>query len=345
MRYAVILAGGRGTRFWPLSRRALPKQCLSLDGGPTLIQRTLARILPLVPAERVLVVTGPDMADAIRAQLPDLPAANLLVEPSARNTAPVAAWTAWEVARRGGGSLCVLPSDHMIADEPAFLKVLADAFAVAEAGRGSIVTIGIAPTHPETGFGYIEPAAEAPVAGARAVRRFVEKPARAAAEALIASGCLWNAGMFCWRADTVQDAVRAFLPRTAGAMDRLLAGAPLDAVWSDTDATSVDYGILERSPDIRVLPGRFGWSDVGSWPALADVLPAQPWGCGVGQVEARDAAGNVVYAPERLVALLGVQDLVVVDTPDVLLVANKADGQRVKDLLDQVERRWPGRHD
>lgn len=343
MRYAVILAGGRGTRFWPLSRRALPKQCLSLDGGPTLIQRTLARVLPVVPAERVLVVTGPDMADAIRAQLPELPAENLLIEPSARNTAPVAAWTAWEVARRGGGSLCVLPSDHMIADEPGFRRVLADAFDHAEAGRGRIVTLGIAPTHPETGFGYIEPGAT--VDGARAVRRFVEKPERAAAEALIAAGCLWNAGMFCWRADTVQDAVRAHLPRTAAAMDALLAGRPLAEAWTDTDATSVDYGILERWPDIRVLPGNFGWSDVGSWPALAEVLPAQAWGCGVGTVEARAASGNVVYAPDRLVALLGVDDLVVVDTPDVLLVAHRSQGQKVKDLLDQVERRWPGRHD
>lgn len=343
MLYAVILAGGRGTRFWPLSRRALPKQCLSLDGGPTLIQRTYARVLPMIPAERVLVVTGPEMAEAIRAQLPDLPAGNLLIEPSSRNTAPVAAWTAWEVERRGGGTICVLPSDHMISDEPAFRATLSAAMAEASHRAGSLVTLGIHPTHPETGFGYIEPApGDEPV---RAVKRFVEKPNRERAEELILAGCFWNAGMFCWRSDTLQAAVRTFLPRTALAMDRLLQGESLANAWADTDAISVDYGILERSVDIRVVPGSFGWSDVGSWPALAEVLPAQEWGCGVGEVIALRASGNIVYAPHKLVALLGVDDLVVVDTPDVLLVTRKAAGQQVKDMLEQAERRWPGKHD
>lgn len=343
MLYAVILAGGRGTRFWPLSRRALPKQCLSLDGGPTLIQRTVARILPLVPVERVLVVTGPDMASAIRAQLPDLPAENLLIEPSARNTAPVAAWTAWEVARRGGGTICVLPSDHMIGDEDGFRTALA--IALTSAGEGGIVTLGIRPTHPETGFGYIEPAAPTTPGSVTPVRRFVEKPDQQRAIELIATGCVWNAGMFCWRSETVQAAVRSFLPRTAAAMDAWRDGAPLTDVWGRTDATSVDYGILERSDGIRVVPGDFGWSDVGSWPALAEILPAHDWGCGVGEVESLRASGNVVYSRDRLVALLGVEDLVIVDTPDVLLVARKSEGQKVKDLLDQVEQRRPRRYD
>ncbi len=343
MLYAVILAGGRGTRFWPLSRRALPKQCLSLDGGPTLIQRTVARILPLVPVDRVLVVTGPDMAEAIRAQLPDLPAANLLIEPSARNTAPVAAWTAWEVARRGGGTICVLPSDHMIADEHSFRAALG--LALTSAGEGGIVTLGIRPTHPETGFGYIEPVAPTAPGCITPVRRFVEKPDHERAVELIRSGCVWNAGMFCWRSDIVQEAVRRFLPRTAAAMQAWSEGAPLPSVWGETDATSVDYGILERSDGIRVVPGEFGWSDVGSWPALAEILPAQEWGSGVGDVESLRSTGNVVYSRDRLVALLGVEDLVIVDTPDVLLVARKAEGQKVKDLLDQVERHRPRRYD
>lgn len=342
MLYAVILAGGRGTRFWPLSRRAMPKQCLSLDGGPTLIQRTVSRIVPLIPLERVLVVTGPDMAEAVREQLPDLPPGNLLVEPSARNTAPVAAWTAWEVARRGGGTLCVLPSDHVIADEPAFRAALA--LALESASAGGIVTLGIQPTHPETGFGYIAPRSLAPAGAVTPVERFVEKPDSPRAKELIAAGCLWNAGMFCWRADTVQAAVRAFLPRTAAAMEDWVAGVSIHDAWPQTDATSVDYGILERSRDIGVVPGDFGWSDVGSWPALAEILPAEPWGCGVGEVEALRATGNVVYSPGRLVALLGVDDLVVVDTPDVLLVALKSEGQKVKDLLDQVEQRRSRRY-
>ena len=237
----------------------------------------------------------------------------------------------------------MLPSDHMILDEPAFRGVLVAAMQEASDRTGSLVTLGIQPTHPETGFGYIEPVPG--VAPVRAVRRFVEKPNRAQAEALILEGCLWNAGMFCWRSDTLQAAVRAFLPRTASAMDRLMEGEPLANAWADTDATSVDYGILERSTDIRVVPGDFGWSDVGSWPALAEVLPEQEWGCGVGDVSALRSSGNVVYAPHKLVALLGVDDLVVVDTPDVLLVTRKSAGQQVKDILQQVERRWPGKHD
>lgn len=339
MLYAVILAGGRGTRFWPLSRRALPKQCLSLDGGPTLIQRTVARVLPMVPIDRILVVTGVDMLPAVRDQLPDLPAENLLVEPSPRNTAPAAAWTAWEVARRDPeATLCVLPSDHAIADEPAFRACLQ--VAVDAASAGGIVIIGICPTRPETGFGYIQPMGEGSV---RQVQRFVEKPGSAAAEALIVAGCLWNAGMFCWRADAIQAAVRNFMPRTAEAMDRLLSGDPEG--WAGTEATSVDYGILERSRDVLVVSGDFGWSDVGSWPALEAVLPAEDWGCGPADVEALRSSGNVVYSRERVVALLGVEDLVVVDTPDVLLVAHKREGQKVKEILDRLERRSPGRFD
>lgn len=358
MLYAVILAGGRGTRFWPLSRRARPKQCISLDGGPTLIQRTVERVLPLVPVERILVVTGPDMLEAVREQLPGLPAGNLLVEPSPRNTAPAAAWTAWEVARRDpDATICVLPSDHAITDEPAFRECLR--VATAAAAEGGVVVIGIRPTRPETGFGYIEPetaaTGDASAAGdtghasdatpaadlrPRPVRTFLEKPDAATAERLIAAGCLWNAGMFCWRASTVIDVVRRCLPATAVAMDRLLAGDR--AAWTQTDATSVDYGILERIDGIRVVPGDFGWSDVGSWPALAEVLPAQAWGWGPAEVEAVRAEGNVVYSADRLVALLGVDDLIVVDTPDVLLVAHRREGQRVKEVLDAVERRRPG---
>ena len=339
MLYAVILAGGRGTRFWPLSRRALPKQCLSLDGGPTLIQRTVARVLPLVPIERILVVTGVDMLPAVRDQLPDLPVENLLVEPSPRNTAPAAAWTAWEVTRRDPeATICVFPSDHVIADEPAFRECVVSAVHAARAG--SIVIIGIRPTRPETGFGYIQPTG---VGSVRHVERFVEKPGSAAAEALIGAGCLWNAGMFCWRADAIQAAVRSFMPRTADGMDRLVAGDPEG--WAATDATSVDYGILERASDVLVVSGDFGWSDVGSWPALEGILPGGDWGCGMADVEALRSAGNVVYSRDRVVALLGVEDLVVVDTPDVLLVAHKREGQAVKEIFDRLDRRTPGKFD
>lgn len=340
--WAVVMAGGRGTRFWPLSRRALPKQCLSLDGGPTLIQRTLRRLHPLVPPERVLVVTGPDMVDAVRAQLPELPAENLLVEPAPRNTAPVVAWTAQVVAARGGGVLAVLPSDHAITHEDRFRAALAAGARVAEGG--ALVTLGVVPTRPETGFGWIEPAeGEGPD---RPVRRFVEKPALPMAEALFAGGRhLWNAGMFMWRHDVVLDAVRSHLPGCGGAVAALDAGAPLDEVWTRMEATSVDYGILEHARNIRVLPVDFGWSDVGSWTALAEVLPAEGWGSGVAEaVVAEGAGGNLVHAAGKLVALLNVQGLILVDTPDTLLVARREDAQAVKNLLDAVERKFPGRY-
>lgn len=342
--YAVVLAGGRGTRFWPLSRRTLPKQCLSLDGGPTLLQRTVARLSPLIPRERVLVVTGPDMEEPVRAQLADLPPENILVEPSARNTAPVVAWSAFEVARRGGGIVCVLPSDHHIGDEARFRDDLAEAAAVAE--RGGLVTLGIVPTRPETGFGWIAPGPAAAGERALPVDRFVEKPPLAVAESMLAGGRhLWNAGMFVWRSDVVLAAVRQHLPGTTGALAAMSGGATIEDVWSEMEATSVDYGILEHARDIRVLPVDFGWSDVGSWPALAEVLPAEEWGSGVAEaVVASASRGNLVHAPGKLVALLGVEGLILVDTPDALLVARREDAQAVKNLLDAVESRHPGRY-
>lgn len=330
--FAVVLAGGRGTRFWPLSRRARPKQCLSLDGGPTLLQRTIARTG--LPAERILVVTGPDMLDAVREQVPGIA---LLVEPSPRNTAAAIAWAALEVERRGGAGMFVLPSDHLVADEEAFRASLGVAAKVA--GTGALVTLGVRPTRAETGFGWIEV-----VEGAgpdHAVKGFVEKPPRDVAERLLASGRhLWNAGMFAWAPAAILAAVETHLPRTAAMIARLRSGHTVDDVWALSDATSIDYGVLERAQGIRVLPVGFGWSDVGSWPALWEVLPAVEGGVAVADaVVAVRARGNVVHAPGKLVALLGVEDLVVVDTPDALLVAPRSEAQDVRLLLAEVERR------
>ncbi len=341
--YAVVLAGGRGTRFWPLSRRSVPKQCLSIDGGPTLLQRTLARTG--LPPERILVVTGPDMVEPVRAQIPGV---EVLVEPSPRNTAPAIAWATWEVARRGGTACAILPSDHVIADEPAFRASLAHAVDVA--ATGALVTLGVRPTRAETGYGWIEPE-DGPEPGRpdrtdRPVRRFVEKPPLETAERLLAGGRhLWNAGMFVWTPKALLDAVAQHLPGTAAMLAQLDAGASVEEAWGLSDATSIDYGVLERARGIRVVPVDFGWSDVGSWPALLDVLPPGEGGVAVAEaVVARRAEGNIVHAAGKLVALLGVDDLIVVDTPDALLVARRSDAQEVRLLLEEVERRGLGRY-
>jgi mannose-1-phosphate guanylyltransferase len=331
---AVILAGGRGTRFWPLSRRQRPKQVLSIAGGASLLARTLARVAPMCPSRTTVVVTGPDMVEAVR---PECGEAEVLVEPSGRNTLPAIAWGALEAGRRGAETVVVLPSDHFVRDEEALGAALAEAFRVASGG--SLVTLGIRPTRAETGFGWIEPGA-----GGR-VARFVEKPPQAVADALFAGGShLWNSGIFVFRVDAFRAALAEHAPATAEALDSIEAGFPVEAAWSRMDATSIDYAVMERHDDVRVVPVDCGWSDVGSWTALDEVLPAQPWGAGVaGEVVAVDAARNLVHAGDKLVALLGVEGLVVVDTPDAVLVARREEAQRVRELMVALDARGLGR--
>jgi mannose-1-phosphate guanylyltransferase len=335
----VVLAGGRGTRFWPLSRRALPKQCLSLDGGPTLLARAIAR--SGLPASRVLVVTSAEVADAVRAESGG---AEVLVEPSGRGTAPAIAWAARAVRARGGDRMVVLPADHVVLDEDAFAGALVAAWAAADAG--ALVTLGIRPTRPETGFGWIEPdTRDAGNAGeSRRVRRFLEKPPLPVAERLLLAGeALWNAGIFVWTLDALEGALAAWLPRTVATLDSVAAGTPLVDAWCDVDAISIDHGVLERAASdgrVAVVPVACGWSDVGAWSALPELLPAGEGGSVLADaVVALRASGNVVHAPGRLVALADVDGLVVVDTPDVLLVTTRASAQAVRDLVAEVERR------
>ncbi len=331
---AVILAGGRGTRFWPLSRRARPKQVLDLTGEGTLLARTLAR-LDGVATGPWLVVTGPDMLDAVR---PEAVGAELIVEPSARNTLPAIALGTWEAGRRGAEVVVVLPSDHHVANVTAFAHALSQAISVSQ--RGSLVTLGVRPTRAETGFGWIEPAQDGRVA------RFVEKPPQAVADALFAGGRhLWNAGIFVFRVDAFRAALRLHCAGTAAALDRLDGGATAAEVWPSCEATSLDYGVMERHADVRVVPLDCGWSDVGSWPALDEVLPAAPWGAGLcKEMVEIDARRNLVHAEGKLVALVGVDDLIVVDTPDVILVARRSDAQRVRELLEVLDARGLARY-
>ena len=339
--WVLILAGGRGTRFWPLSRRSLPKQCLSLDGGPTLIQRTLRRLSSILPPSRVLVVTGPDMAAILSEQLPELPPENLLIEPSGRNTAPAIAWGTWVAGQRGAEVVAVLPSDHLIKDEAAFCAALQTA-AVAAGAPGALLTLGVVPTRPETGFGWIARGAVLDDAsGLSRVSRFIEKPPLLHAEQMLSGGgFFWNAGMFLWRPDSLRAAIARWLSGCEEMLAGLEQGRGIADVWSCAEATSIDYGVMERSPDVMVIPVDFGWSDVGSWSALPDVLPKHPWGVGVSaEIISSNASGNVVHAPDRIVALLDVEGLMVIDTGDVLLVGRLSAAQQVRGLLEQAVQR------
>lgn len=334
--WAVVLAGGVGARFWPMSRRDRPKQCLSLGGGPSLLRRTLDRLEGVVPPHRVLVVTGPAMADAVRAQLPDLPENHVLVEPSGRNTAPPMAWGTLEAARRGADRVLVLPSDHRVEHVGAFRASMRQALAACD---DALVLIGVRPTHAETGYGWIEVDGEIVEGQPREVARFTEKPERARAEALLAAGALWNGGMFCWRPATLRAAVTRTLPGLAAALREIDVGAPVTAVWDRCEATSIDHGVLERlggppAPRRVVVPSDFGWTDLGSWAAVAEVLPEGPLGrAQVAAGLAIDGGDHVIHAPGKLVVTVGVEGLVVVDTGDALLVCRKEDSQRVGEVV------------
>lgn len=329
--YAVILAGGGGVRLWPASRRRRPKQFLALaPGARSLFEATVERVRPLIPLERILVVTAAAQAAAARAALAGLPAANLVVEPVARNTAPAIALAARALERAGQADavMAVLPSDHVVTDETAFRRTLEQAIAAA---ARHLVTVGIRPTRPETGYGYLELGTR--IEGdACEVRRFVEKPDLARAREYLAAGrYLWNSGMFFFRAARILEETRRHLPAVVQA---------LDGRYEDAPAISIDYGIMEKTTDIWAVRGEFGWSDLGSWLAVADVHPPD----GAGQVRlggplvAIDAKANVVIG-DKLVALVGVEGLVVIVTDDAVLVVPKERVQDVRAVVAQLEQR------
>lgn len=338
--FALIIAGGVGARFWPASRQARPKQCLPLGDQGSLLQQTVARLSPLLPPERILVVTAASMEAAVREQLPNVPPENILVEPMGRNTAPAIGWGAMTIARRAKGLnpvVAVLPSDHRIDRQDDFRTLLRDC---AEAARqtNALVTIGLEPTRPETGFGYLECGGELGRWGDNAflrVARFVEKPDHETAERYLASGAhLWNAGMFVFTVEAVRDAFRQHLPLTWGLLERLLhSPSRIDELYPQMESTSIDYGIMERARHVLTVRADLGWSDLGSWQAIAAELPAIEGGVGTADTLAIESSGCVVQAPAgKLVALLGVHDLVVVDTGDALLICPRDQAQRVKEL-------------
>lgn len=334
--YAVVLAGGVGSRFWPLSTPVRPKQLLPLVGPHTMLEDTVARLDGLVPRERILILTSSQLAPAIRATLPWLSAAQVLEEPRAAGTAAALAWAALEVRRLGGPDAAMLSvhADAAIGDDAAFRDVLALA-ARSAVGFDALVTVGIIPTEANPGLGYIEPGAALDGDCAR-VARFLEKPDRATAERLVAQGCLWNSGIFAWRAETFLAELRAHTPELAAALAAAPAGR--EAFFAAvTDTVSVDVGVLERSAKVAVVRGGFGWDDVGTWGALRRVRPRDAFGNAVyGDVHLVQARDNVVHAERGRVVLYGVQDLVVVQRDGVTLVTTVAHADQLKQMLDAL---------
>lgn len=346
--YAVILAGGRGERFWPLSRVRRPKQLLSLVGDRSLLGQAVDRLQGLIPVENILVITNADLVEASRAAVPELPAGNVLGEPVGRDTAPaVALATALVKARDPRAVFCILTADHVMGELPLFRATLGGAMAIAEKGE-FLLTIGMEPTEPSTAYGYIEREGQhSERDGVRVFRakRFVEKPDRARAAEYLATGrYLWNSGMFVWSVPAIEQAIRRHRPALAPIIDELtpLVAQPgfadaLARVYAKVEKISIDYAVMEKSDNILVAEGRFAWDDVGSWTALANHFPADGSGnVVVGDCAEIQSSGNIVYSKDRLTALVGVKDMIVVQAEDVTLVCRRDQAQDVKKLLEQV---------
>jgi mannose-1-phosphate guanylyltransferase len=353
--YPVILAGGRGTRFWPLSRKKRAKQLLALDGKQTMIQQTVARLLPLAPAKRFWIITNDDLRLAILKQLPKLPKPQVLAEPIGRNTAPAIGLAAFLLLRENPEAVIgMFPSDHVIGDESRYRETLDRGIEIAAAGA-NIVVLGIRPNRAETGYGYIE--AGAADGAALRVRRFTEKPdAEKASEFVAAGNYFWNSGMFLWSARTLADALREHLPKTASLLGEIAATFgtkrflnTFRKLYPKCENISVDYAVLEprsargeQASRIFCLPADFGWNDLGSWTALHEhhtTKSSLPEGNLVAASATffLNARGNYIHAPGKFVAAVGVNDLVVVETDDALLITTRQHAQDVGKVVKYLD--------
>lgn len=351
--YALVLAGGSGTRFWPASRRLRPKQLLPIAPGSRapLIAEAVARLRALCPAERVLVSTGAHLLDATRQALPEIPAGNFLAEPFARNTAPCIAWAASVIARRDPKAVVmVIPSDQHVANDAEYAKVLRRA--IDSALSGVITTVGIRPSRPETGYGYIEvesvnAAPGTPLPG----KAFVEKPDRATAEKYLARGTYyWNSGMFFFRAVDMLAALKQHMPELTQGLAEIeqaervgpaAEAAAVERAFASWPSVSIDYGVMEKLSGIRVVPADMGWSDLGSWQAAWE-LSSKDKNANVatGDILFEQSSGNLVSdlsTQRRVIALVGVQDLCVVQTDDALLVIPREQSQDVRAIIDRLK--------
>jgi len=346
--YGLILAGGRGTRFWPRSRRTRAKQVLRFLGDRSLIQQTVDRLSPVIPPDRLWVLTNEHLRAEIVRQLPELPKNQILAEPTQRNTAPAIGLAAHILQSIDPNAVMgVFPSDHMISKPARYLRFVRAAFKAA--AEGKIVVLGIQPRWPETGYGYIEfpRGVDAGSLDPLPVRNFREKPDLATAKRYVKNGNFhWNAGMFFWKTSVLLDALREFLPKTATLLASLPAFAnrrfssQLKDVFPHCENISIDFAVLEKARGVvGCATDDFGWNDVGSWNALYELLPRDgSMNVIRGEVLAHSSSGNYIDAEGKLVALLGVKDLIVVDTPDALLIADRSRAQEIGDVVKQLEK-------
>ena len=340
------MAGGRGERFWPKSRKNLPKQFLSLtDDGKTMIQLTVERILPLVKIEDIYIATNRDYKQLVKEQLPEIPEENILCEPAGKNTAPCIGLGAVHIQKKYGNAvMMVLPSDHLIKYNSMFVSTLSDACEVAELGE-NLVTLGITPDSPETGYGYIKFLPDKTLGRAFAVERFVEKPNLEVAKAYVASEqYLWNSGMFVWKVSTILDNLKAYLPETFEGLERIQAAigteqqeAVLEKEFYAFQSESIDYGVMEKANHIYILTGAFGWDDVGSWLAVGRLKTSNEFGNVIdGNVVSVNTKNCIIQGEGKLIATIGLSDLIIVDSKDAILICEKDSAGDIKKVLENL---------
>ena len=349
--HAVIMAGGRGTRFWPRSRERKPKHLLDIVSDRTIIQETVDRIRPLIKPKNILIVTGKKHARELARQLPEIPAKNILIEPVGRNTAACIGLAAIHIQKKAKDDvMVVLPSDHGIADPGEYRDVIAAAARAAEE-KSALVTIGLTPTSPHTGFGYMEGGAAAGKSDGKTllrVKAFREKPDLRQAKAFLKSGnFFWNSGMFIWKASTILNEIQQFLPdlytglaTIKASLGKVSEGRTVSSVYQGLASISIDYGVMEKAGEVFMIPASFGWSDVGSWDTLWEIsLKDQSGNAATGNSPAifEDTENALVYSPNKLVALVGIRDVIVVETKDALLICKKGRSQDVKKIVDALE--------